>query len=160
LRKKAKEVRRFDKALKNLIRDMVETMRAAHGMGLAANQIGVLLRVIVVELPSDEEEPRSGKLFTLVNPEIIEARGEEEAEEGCLSLPGIVGDVKRATFVVVKAQTPNGKEIRIKAEGLLARAFQHEIDHLNGVLFIDRVDSPHKIRRIEQAEEVEAKRAV
>jgi len=148
LRKKSKKVKDFGKALQELIDDMVETMHAANGIGLAAPQVGVLERVIVVQLPEDEEDPQSGKLFALCNPEIVRADGEEEGEEGCLCLPGYVGDVKRATSVTIRAQNRRGKKVRIKAKGLLARAFQHEVDHLNGILFIDRVESPDKIRRI------------
>jgi len=155
LRKKSKKVKDFGKALQILIDDMVETMEAANGIGLAAPQIGVLERVIIVRLPEDEEDPQSGKLFALCNPQIVRAEGEEESEEGCLCLPGYVGDVKRATSVTVRAQDRRGKKVRIKAEGLLARAFQHEIDHLNGILFIDRVESPDKIRRIVPPKEEE-----
>ncbi len=155
LRKKSKKVRDFGKALQTLIDDMVETMETANGIGLAAPQIGVLEQVIVVRLPEDEEDPQSGKLFALCNPQIVRAEGEEEDEEGCLCLPGYVGDVKRATSVTVKAQDRRGRKVRIKAEGLLARAFQHEIDHLNGILYIDRVESPDKIHRIAPPEEKE-----
>ena len=156
LRVKSKKVRVFDKSLKKLIQDMLDTMRAANGLGLAAIQIGVPLRVIVIEMPPDEETNNKGKLYTLVNPEIAKMEGEEEGEEGCLSLPGIIGEVKRAASVVVEAQTPNGKWVRVRAEGLLARAFQHEIDHLNGILFIDRIEDPHKIHYIEQTELAQA----
>jgi len=159
LRKKSKKVRHFGEALQVLIDDMVETMQAANGAGLAAPQVGVLERVIVVQLPEDEEDPQSGKLFALCNPQIIRAEGEEEGEEGCLCLPGFVGEVKRATLVTVKAQDRRGKKVRIKTEGFLARAFQHEIDHLDGILFIDRVESPDKIRRIVPPEEVEREAA-
>jgi peptide deformylase len=148
LRKKSKKVKNFGEALQALIDDMVETMHAANGLGLAAPQIGVLERVIVIRMSEDEEDSHSGKLFTLCNPQIIRAEGEEEYEEGCLCLPGYVGAVKRATSVTVKAQDRRGKKVRIKAEGLLARAFQHEVDHLNGILYIDRVESPDKLRRI------------
>ncbi len=154
LRKKSRKVQRFGRSLQNLIDDMVETMHAAHGVGLAAPQIGVSQRVIVIQLPEDEEDPQSGKLYVLCNPEIVRTAGEEEeGEEGCLSVPGFVGDVRRATVVTVKGLDSKGRKIRIRAEGLLARAFQHEIDHINGVLFIDRVDSPEKIRRIVPMEE-------
>jgi peptide deformylase len=153
LRKKSKKVKRFGRALQNLIDDMVETMHAVHGLGLAAPQIGVSQQVIVIQLPEDEEDPQSGKLYVLCNPEIVKTAGEEESEEGCLSVPGFVGDVRRATVVTVKGLDRHGKKIRIKAEGLLARAFQHEVDHINGVLYIDRVDSPEKIRRIVPVEE-------
>jgi peptide deformylase len=158
LRGKSKKVKNFGEALQALIDDMVETMQATNGVGLAAPQIGVLERVIVIQLPEDEENPQSGKLFALCNPQIIRADGEEEGDEGCLCLPGYVGGVKRATSVTVKAQDRRGRKVRIKAEGLLARAFQHEIDHLDGLLFIDRVESPDKIRRIVPPEKSEAGR--
>jgi len=155
LRKKSKKVKRFGRSLQNLVDDMVETMHAVHGLGLAAPQIGVSQQVIVIQLPEDEEDPQSGKLYVLCNPEIVKTAGEEEIEEGCLSVPGFAGDVQRAAVVTVKGLDRHGKKIRIKAEGLLARAFQHEIDHINGVLYIDRVDSPEKIRRIVPVEEQE-----
>jgi len=156
LRQKSKKVKRFGQVLQNLIDDMVETMHAVHGLGLAAPQIGVSQQVIVIQLPEDEEDPQSGKLYVLCNPEIIRTVGEEEeSEEGCLSVPGFVGDVRRATVVTVKGLDRHGKKIRVKAEGLLARAFQHEIDHINGTLYIDRVDSPEKMRRIVPVEEQE-----
>ncbi|MBM4466728.1 MAG: peptide deformylase [Chloroflexi bacterium] len=148
LRKKSKKVKHFGEDLQALINDMVETMHAANGAGLAAPQIGVLERVIVVQLPEDEEDPQGGQLFALCNPQIVRANGEEKGDEGCLCLPGYVGEVKRATSVIVKAQDRRGKKVRIKAEGFLARVFQHEADHLDGILYIDRVESPDKIRRI------------
>ena len=153
LRKKSKKVKRFGRALQNLINDMVETMHAVRGLGLAAPQIGVSQQVIVIQLPEDEEDPQSGKLYVLCNPEIVKTAGEEESEEGCLSVPGFVGDVRRAAAVTVKGFDRHGKKMRVKAEGLLARAFQHEIDHINGTLYIDRVDSPEKIRHIVPVEE-------
>ncbi len=159
LREKSKKVKDFGEALQVLIDDMVETMHAANGAGLAAPQVGVLQQVIVIQLPDDEEDPQSGKLFTLCNPQIIGADGEEESEEGCLCLPGWVGEVKRATSVTVKAQDHRGKKVRIKAEGFLARVFQHETDHINGILYIDRVESPDKIRRIVPSEEEESEDA-
>lgn len=155
LRQKSRKVRDFGEALQVLIDDMVETLHVANGVGLAAPQLGVLERVIVIQLPEDKEDPQSGKLFALCNPEIARAEREEEGEEGCLCLPGYVGDVKRATSVTVRAQDRRGKKVRTKAEGLLARAFQHEIDHLDGILYIDRVESPDKTRRIAPPEEVE-----
>ena len=157
LRKKSKKVKNFGQALQVLIDDMVETMHAANGAGLAAPQVGALERVIVIQLPEDEEDPQSGRLFALCNPQIIRSEGEAESEEGCLCLPGYVGAVKRATSVTVKAQDRRGKKVRIKAEGFLARALQHEVDHLNGILYIDRVESPDKIRRIVPPEEAEVK---
>ncbi|MCJ7668341.1 MAG: peptide deformylase [Anaerolineae bacterium] len=154
VQKKAKKVRDFGPPLKALVDDMVETMRAAPGIGLAAPQIGVPLRVIVVELPLvEEEDPQRGKLFVICNPEVVKSWGEEEGDEGCLSLPGYVGEVKRASKVTVKGQDLKGKKIRVKAQGLLARALQHEIDHLNGMLFTARLESIDKLRRLEKAQE-------
>ena len=152
---KAKKVRDFGPSLKALVDDMVEAMRAAPGIGLAAPQIGVPLRVIVVELPQVEgkEDPQRGKLFVICNPEVVKSWGEEEGDEGCLSLPGYVGEVKRASRVTVKGQDLKGKKIRVKAQGLLARALQHEIDHLNGMLFTARLESIDKLRRLEKGEE-------
>lgn len=154
VQKKAKKVRDFGPPLKALVDDMVETMRAAPGIGLAAPQISVPLRVIVVELPVvEEEDPQRGKLFVICNPEVVKSWGEEEGDEGCLSLPGYVGEVKRASKVTVKGQDLKGKKIRVKAQGLLARALQHEIDHLNGMLFTARLESIDKLRRLEKAQE-------
>jgi peptide deformylase len=155
LREKAQKVRDFGPALQSLIDDMVETMRDAPGLGLAAPQIGISLRLAVIELPEEDEEtsesedPYRGKLVVLCNPEIVKTWGEEEGQEGCLSLPVYVGEVKRAARVVVKAQDRHGKQIRLRAEGLMARVLQHEIDHLNGNLFVDRVESLDKLYRIE-----------
>jgi peptide deformylase len=131
LRQKAKRVGRVDDEIRRLVDDMVETMRAAPGVGLAANQVGVLLRVAVVEV--------EGQLDVLINPELRRAEGEETAYEGCLSYPGYVGEVTRAARVEVKAKNRMGKDIKVKAEGWRARALQHEIDHLDGVLFLDRL---------------------
>ncbi len=154
VQKKAKKVRDFGPPLKALVDDMVETMRAAPGIGLAAPQISVPLRVIVVELPLvEEEDPQRGKLFVICNPEVVKSWGEGEGDEGCLSLPGYVGEVKRASKVTVKGQDLKGKKIRVKAQGLLARALQHEIDHLNGMLFTARLESIDKLRRLEKAQE-------
>jgi peptide deformylase len=129
LRQKAKKVSQFDRNLHKLIDDMVETMRAAPGVGLAAPQVGVPLRVAVVEVED--------KLTVLVNPEIIKRNGEQELDEGCLSVPGYWGRIKRAESVTIKARDKHGKEIRVKGEGLFGQALQHETDHLNGMLYID-----------------------
>jgi len=152
LRQKAKRVKQFDEALRTLVADMFETMRAAHGVGLAAPQIGVLTRVVVIEIPADEEEGTPARSFALCNPEIVKSAGEDTDDEGCLSLPGYVGEVTRAAAVTVKAFTPEGKPIRVKGEGLLARALQHELDHLDGILFIDRLESLGKLRRVGEEE--------
>ncbi|MER2598682.1 MAG: peptide deformylase [Caldilineales bacterium] len=149
LRREARKVKRFDKMLHKLLDDMVQTMREAPGIGLAAPQIGLAERIIVVELPQDDEDPQSGKLYEFINPEIVfESAEEVEGEEGCLSIPNIVGDVWRAQHVVVKGQDRHGKPQKLEAHEWLARAFQHEIDHLNGVLFIDRVEGPQALRRL------------
>jgi len=162
LRRKAKKVKDFDDALKTLADDMLETMLASNGVGLAAPQVGVSQRLIVVQLPEEEgEEGEEGvegesakkrapnPVYTLVNPEIVAHSEEEDSDdEGCLSIPGIVGEVQRPVAIKLRAQNLKGKPIRLSAEGYLARVFQHEIDHLDGVLFIDRVDSPDKLRRI------------
>lgn len=157
LRQAAKPVKRFDDQLQTVIDDMFETMRAAPGVGLAAPQVGESVRLFVAEWPEDEEDPESVKPYVIVNPVIVRTKGEEEeAEEGCLSIPGYVGDVKRAPEIVVKGKDRHGKKIRLKVDGWLARIFQHEIDHLDGILFIDRVESPDKIRRVEPGEEEKA----
>ncbi len=136
LLKKAAPVSRVDEKVRELIRDMFETMRAASGVGLAAPQLGVGKRVITVDISPVEKEVAP---LALVNPEIVESRGLEEGTEGCLSLPGIEGVVPRAEFVLVKAMDEQGRPVQIAARGFLARALQHEIDHLDGVLFIDRI---------------------
>ena len=147
LRQKAKRVSRFDKSIQQLIDDMIDTMRDAPGTGLAAPQVGVPLRVAVIEV--DEE------ITVVCNPEIVETEGEYEPEEGCLSIPGYVANVKRALKVVVKAKNRRGKDIKIKAEDLLAHALQHEIDHLDGILFIDRLPSLDLLRKVPPKPEVE-----
>jgi peptide deformylase len=158
LRQKAKKVRSFGPSLRTLVNDLVDTMRAAPGLGLAAPQIGVSLQVAVIELPmveDDEQEthnPYQGKLIVICNPEIIKQWGEEEGQEGCLSLPEYVGDVTRAARVLVKARDRRGKEIRLRADGLMARVLQHEIDHLDGHLFVDRLESLEKLYRLEPSE--------
>ncbi len=140
LRHKARPVIQFDTELQTLIDDMIETMREAPGVGLAAPQVGVSERVIVVEYEeNDEEEDSPKKLYVMVNPE-IKSSSEENVEgiEGCLSVPGWQGEVERAVAVTVKGLTRRGQPMKIKAKGWLARIFQHEIDHLNGVVFTDR----------------------
>lgn len=154
LRQKAKRVREVTPAIRQLMDDMVETMRAAPGVGLAGPQVDVPLRVIVVEVPKDVEDPEAGTwLYALANPEIARmSDGIEEGEEGCLSIPGLYGYVERATNVTVKGLDRNGKKIRIKAEGFLARVLQHEIDHLDGILFIDHISDPEKLWKVEPQE--------
>ncbi len=141
LRKKSEPVDSVDEEVKALLTDLVDTMRSVGGVGLAAPQIGVNRRVIVIEIPEDETEDGKPRLIKLVNPEVVDTRGTVKFEEGCLSIPGIRTYVKRNEEVVVKGLDEEGKETRIEATGLLAIALQHEIDHLDGVLFIDRVSS-------------------
>ncbi|MBM4424346.1 MAG: peptide deformylase [Chloroflexi bacterium] len=142
LRQKAKKVTTFGPALKTLVDDMVDTMREAPGVGLAAPQVAVSQRVIVIEFapePEEGQEPEPPKLYRVINPEIVKASDEMVmGVEGCLSIPGYAGDVERHAAVSVKGFNLQGKPIKIKAEGWLARIFQHEIDHLDGVLLIDR----------------------
>ncbi len=148
LRQKAKKVKKIDASTQKLIDDMMETMTEAPGVGLAAPQVGVGLRVIVVETPEDEEDPQGGTQLQLINPELLKMDGEQIGEEGCLSIPGYVGIVKRAEHVTVKALNRKGKEVKIKAHGYLARVLQHEIDHLEGVLFTDRLESRNHLFKI------------
>lgn len=138
LRRKAQRVKDFGPELQQLIDDMVDTMRAAPGVGLAAPQVGVSLRVIVVEFGDEADDSVPPKLYVMVNPEIVR-RSQETAvgTEGCLSIPRLVGDVERAVEVVIRGQSRRGQPMKLKARGWLARIFQHEIDHLNGVLFTD-----------------------
>jgi len=145
LRRKARPVNKFDENLQTLIDDMVETMRDAPGVGLAAPQVGVSDRVIVVEYAEQEEveegqEPKEvePKLYVMVNPEIVKSSPDTVlGVEGCLSVPGLLGEVERNYEVRIKALNRHGQPMKLKAEGWLARIFQHEIDHLNGVLFTD-----------------------
>ena len=154
LREPAKSLRQVSPKTRTLIADMIETMRAAPGVGLAAPQIGVSQRIIVVEFAEESEDPEAppkpAKLYALVNPEIVRhSRETEIGTEGCLSIPGFVGEVERAESVTVKALDRHGKPLRIKAKGWLARIFQHEIDHLDGVLYIDRAS---QVWRLEENE--------
>lgn len=130
LRQKAKRVERVDHEIRNLADEMLKTMYEANGVGLAAPQVAVPLRLIVIDVGDGP--------ITLVNPEIIKREGEEEDIEGCLSIPGLYGTVKRAAKVVVAALDGSGSPAVISGEGLLARALQHEIDHLDGILFVDK----------------------
>ncbi len=153
LRRKARPVKKVDKKVQALFDDMLETMYAAPGIGLAAPQIGVGLRVIVLDLPEEEDDPLTGQPIFLANPELVSASGREEDQEGCLSVPGYVGYVERATDVTVQGLDRQGRKVRIEANGLLARALQHEIDHLNGVLYVDRLSGPDKLFRLVEEEE-------
>jgi peptide deformylase len=145
LREKAKKVSRVDSSVVRLLDDLAETMYAAPGAGLAANQIGVALRAIVVK--GDENQH-----YALVNPELVRGEGSQVGYEACLSFPGWVGEVERYETVVVRGMNRKGKDVRIKASGFTARAFQHEIDHLDGVLFTDRLTSLDTLKKVEDLE--------
>ncbi len=155
LRQKTKPVVRFNAELQTLIDDMIETMRAAHGVGLAAPQVGHSLRLAVVEtLPKIDdtgaEIKNSRELFVIVNPEIVWTSSSiVDGVEGCLSIPGFVGEVTRYDSVRVKAQDRHGKKMKLRINGWSARIFQHEIDHLDGILYIDRLTSPDNFWREE-----------
>jgi peptide deformylase len=139
LRRKAHKVTDFGPDFQTLADDMVETMRVAPGVGLAAPQVGESQRLIVVEYGEEEDEELPPKLYVLVNPEITRMSGEMvEGTEGCLSIPGVQGEVERFTAVTVKGLNRHGRPMTVKARGWLARIFQHEIDHLDGILFVDR----------------------
>ncbi len=142
LRERAQKVTKFNGSLHKLLDDMADTMYDANGVGLAAPQVGILKRVIVVD--ADEEHG----LIELVNPEIVSQEGEQFGPEGCLSIPGLQGDVKRANKVVIKGQDRYGNPVQYEGTELLARAFQHEVDHLNGVLFIDLAESVYETRKL------------
>jgi peptide deformylase len=145
LREKARKVPKVDSSIVRLLDDLAETMYAAPGAGLAANQIGVALRVCVVK--GDENQH-----WGLVNPVLVKGEGSQVGYEGCLSFPGWLGEVERYETVVVKGLNRRGKEIRVKSSGFTARAFQHEIDHLDGVLFTDRLTDLSTLRRVEEFE--------
>jgi peptide deformylase len=155
LRKVAEPVEEINDEIKQIASDMLETMYASEGVGIAAPQIGISKRIIIVDVePSDQ----SSKPIVLINPEIVEKDGEMNAEEGCLSVPEVRGDVKRAENVVVEGIDLEGNKIRIEGTGLLARAFQHEIDHINGTLFVDHLSRikkqliKNRLHKIEKGE--------
>ncbi len=143
LRQRAKRVREIDVSIQRLVDDLLETMHHASGVGLAAPQVGVPLRVAVIQL-SEEDEP-----LVLVNPQVVKRSGEREVEEGCLSIPGYRGEIKRSVSITVKGRDRKGKEVRVKATELLAQALEHEIDHLNGVLYVDHLESRDKLFKLE-----------
>ncbi len=147
LRQKAKRVTKIDNSIQKLIDDMIDTLHSDPiRAGLAAPQVGVLLRVAVIEVPEQE-------LVTMINPEIVKREGERIVQEGCLSIPGYFGEIKREVTVKVKAQNRYGKEFRLKAQGLLAQALEQEIEHLDGSLYIDNLESPDKLFETEAVQE-------
>ena len=143
LRAKAVRLKDIPSSMGRLIEDMVDSMRAAQGVGLAANQIGLRQKVTVIEIPDEE-------VRVFVNPEIVRREGEREVEEGCLSIPGYRGQIKRSAKVTVKAMDIRGKPFRLKAEGLLAQALEHETDHLNGILYVDHLESKDHLYKIDE----------
>lgn len=146
LKQKAKRVRTINGSIHKLIDDMLETMHCdVSRVGLAAPQIGISLRVIVIGLPEEED-------IVLINPKVARRKGERLIDEGCLSVPGYSGQVKRSESVTVKGRNQNGKEIRIKAEGLLAQVLEHEIDHLDGILYVDHAQSVEELSQTEPEE--------
>jgi peptide deformylase len=152
LKEKAKKVTRFDASIERLVKDMWETMYDAPGVGLAAPQIAIPLRVLVAEYEDEQA--------VLINPEIVKMEGEELGMEGCLSIPGYVGEnIRRAEKIVVKARNEKGTAIKISAQGWFARVLQHEIDHLNGILYTDRLDRPEDLREVTPEDEEEASTA-
>lgn len=143
LRQKARKVNKIDGSIQKLIDDMIDTMHTNAGVGLAAPQIGVSLRVAVIELPGEE-------VITLINPEIVKRQGERVIQEACLSVPGYQGEIERSATVKVKALDRQGKEFRLKGEELLAQALEHEIDHLNGIVYVDHIEGPEKLWKLSE----------
>ncbi len=142
LRQKAKKVPKIDGSIQNLIDDMLETMREEHGAGLAAPQVGVGLRVVTLAL-------EDGEVVAVINPSLVKCRDPLRVEEGCLSVPGYWGELTRYDQAVIKGLDREGQEIRIKGSGRLAQALQHELDHLDGVLYIDRLENPEDLHRVD-----------
>lgn len=156
LRQKAHRIKNPEAGLKKLAEDMHETMDAAPGVGLAGPQIGILRRIIVVHLPEGYLQEGSPDLrMTLLNPEIVKGFGDEVGLEGCLSIPGWIGEVRRMTSITVKAMDLDGRGVRIKAEDYLARVLQHEIDHLDGILFVDRMEAGAELQPDPDPDEIE-----
>ncbi len=151
LRLKSLKVAKVDKSTQQLVQDMFETMLQANGIGLSAPQVGVLQRVIVVDIPPDLEFEGSPPFqLALINPELVKCAGVQIGEEGCLSVPGWYGEVKRYDQILVKGRDTNGKEVRLKIEGLPSRAVQHEIDHLDGIIFTDILVDAASLHRIDK----------
>jgi len=158
LRSKSQHVQKVTPKLVAFAEQMLETMRQANGVGLAAPQVGVLQRFFVAELPEDEENNQPAETYILFNPEIVKGRGELIGYEGCLSIPGYIGEVAREEQITVKGLNEKGKPVRLKLEGYLARVFQHEIDHLDGILYTDRLTDPDTFQPVEVGEEETAER--
>ena len=150
LRRRARKVRKVGPSLLRLAHDMVDTMRDAGGVGLAANQVGALQRMIVVQLPEEDEEAR-----IYINPEIVHCQGEREVEEGCLSIPGYKGFITRSVWVRFRALDHTSKLVRLKAEDMLSQVLEHEVDHLNGILYVDHLESHEKLIKVEPEPQVD-----
>ena len=144
LRKRAKKVRRIDKSLLKLAYSMIDTLKEASGVGLAANQVGELRRVIVIQLPEED------KVRIYINPEIVQREGEREVEEGCLSIPGYRANIKRSVWVKFRALDHSATVVKLKAEDILSQALEHEVDHLDGILYIDHMESHEKLIPIDK----------
>lgn len=153
LRTKSRKVQAVSPKMAAFAAQMLDKMREANGVGLAAPQVGVLQRLFVVELPEDEENDQPAETYILFNPEIVKGRGEQIGYEGCLSIPGYIGEVARREQITIQGLNEKGKPVRLKVEGYLARVFQHEIDHLDGVLFTDRLTDPDTFQPVEPGEE-------
>ncbi|MFC2029242.1 peptide deformylase [Chloroflexota bacterium] len=153
LRSKSRRVQGVTPKLAAFAERMLETMRINNGVGLAAPQVGVLQRFFVAELPEDEEESLPAETYILFNPEIVKGKGEQIGYEGCLSIPGYVGEVARQEQITVKGLNERGHPVRYKLDGYLARVFQHEIDHLDGVLYTDLLTDPSTFKPVEVGEE-------
>ena len=154
LRQKSQPVTEFGAELRVLVADMIDTMRAADGIGLAASQIGLNLRAFVIEIPEGMDYEGSAAFdIVLINPRIIDRAGEAEQDEGCLSVPNWYGKVRRSAMVVVTGQDIDGKPVTIRAEELPAQALQHEYDHLEGIIYVDRVEDPNSFYRVVPDEE-------
>lgn len=153
LRTKSRKVQAVSPKMAAFAEQMLDKMREANGIGLAAPQVGVLQRLFVVELPEDEENDQSLETYILFNPEIVKGRGEQIGYEGCLSIPGYIGEVARREQITIQGLNEKGHPVRLKVEGYLARVFQHEIDHLDGILFTDRLTDPDTFQPVEPGEE-------
>lgn len=153
LRSKSKKVQRVTPQLVEFARQMLVTMREANGVGLAAPQVGVQQRFFVAELPEDEENNLPRETYILFNPAIVKGSGEQIGYEGCLSVPGYIGEVARREKVTIEGLDERGRSVRYKLEGYLARVFQHEIDHLDGVLFTDKLTDPSTFQPVQTGDE-------
>jgi peptide deformylase len=153
LRSKSRKLKKVTPKLASFAQRMLETMREANGVGLAAPQVGVLQRFFVAELPEDEESNSPRETYVLFNPEVVKGSGEQVGYEGCLSIPGYIGEVARKEQITVKGLDKSGRPVRLKVEGYLARVFQHEIDHLDGILYTDKLTDPATFQPVEVGQE-------